>query len=189
MPPKVTFTKDNVIQAAFEIADEQGITAVTARRVAERLGSSTAPVYSWFHSMEELRDEIVKRAKDMMFRYMLVPYTERAFLNMGTGYALFAREHRNLFRGMFLESDSYKSILDDLMKSLEKEMARNPLYADMPAANRNELLNTMRIFTHGLAALICVGLIEISGDREIMRTLSDVGGAVIAAAIAKTGKK
>jgi hypothetical protein len=43
----------------------------------------------------------------------------------------------------------------------------------------------MWTFTHGLASLICVGLIKDCDQEYIMKTLSDVGADVIGAALAK----
>ena len=62
MPPKVTFTKEDVIQAAFEIVQKRGVKLFTARRIAKKLKSSTAPVYSHFKSM--LRSSVTRIAAE-----------------------------------------------------------------------------------------------------------------------------
>ena len=54
MARKTTFSREDVEQAAMEILEAEGAAAVTARRVADALGASTAPVYSNYASMEEL---------------------------------------------------------------------------------------------------------------------------------------
>lgn len=45
MAPKKKFTKDQIIDAAFEIARTEGIEFITIRKVAEKLGGSIAPIY------------------------------------------------------------------------------------------------------------------------------------------------
>jgi AcrR family transcriptional regulator len=181
MPPKTVFTKDDVVTAAFEVVQHQGIKALTAREVAQKLKSSTAPVYSNFESMKLLEREVIKKARDLLLEYMTRPYTERVFLNMGVGYAIFAREQCPLFRALYLEKSEHKDILNDLEQSLRKRMSDDPRMTELDDQERYSLLDKMWTFTHGLATMICVGLAEDNSDDYIINTLKDVGSAVIAA--------
>lgn len=185
MPPNVTFTREHVVQAGFEIVQEQGLKALSARRVAQRLRSSTAPVYSCFQSMRELEMEVIRKAKDLLFDYATRPYTERVFLNMGTGVVLFARDQRELYRALFLERSDFRDVVDEFLRALREEMIHDPRFTRMSDEDRGELLNKMWIFTHGLASLICVGLIEPRAATEeyIVAMLLDVGSVVIGAAL------
>ena len=179
MPPKITYKKEDVIQAAFKIVQGQGLTGLSARKVAEKLKSSTAPVYSHFRSMGELEKEVIKKTKDLLFDYATRPYTDRVFLNMETGIVLFARDQNELFRALFLERRVFKDVLLDFEKSLREKMAQEARFAKLSAEDRDNLLTKMWIFTHGLAALVCVGLIEDSSQEHIINTLSAVGSLVI----------
>ncbi len=189
MPPKTVFTKEDVVSAAFEVARQQGIKALTAREVARRLKSSTAPVYSNFQSMKLLEREVIKKAKDLLLEYMTKPYTERVFLNMGVGYACFAREQCSLFRALYLEKSNYKDIIDDLEESMRVQMAKDPRFTTLDDQDRFSLLDKMWIFTHGLATMICVGLSEDQSDEYIIKTLKDVGSAVIGATLTRQQPK
>ena len=62
MPPKTIFLREDVINAAFELVKKSGFRDFTARKIAEELNSSTAPVYSCFNSMDELKEEEIGRA-------------------------------------------------------------------------------------------------------------------------------
>ena len=182
MPPKETYTKQHVIQAAFEIVREKGLHELTARRVAERLHCSTAPVYSHFQSMHDLERVVIKRAKDLLFEYATRPYTDRIFLNMGTGIVLFARDQRELFRALFLERRVFGDILAEFRSGLLDKMRTDEPFASMTEEERKALLDTMWIFTHGYAALICVGLIEETNQEQIMNRLQEVGSLIVATA-------
>jgi AcrR family transcriptional regulator len=57
--PKPALTPDDVVQAAMQIADEDGISAVTMNAVATRLGFTTMAIYRYFPSKEALLDAIV----------------------------------------------------------------------------------------------------------------------------------
>ena len=52
-------TPDDVVQAAMQIADEEGLAAVTMGAVAARLGFTTMALYRYFPSKETLLDAIV----------------------------------------------------------------------------------------------------------------------------------
>ena len=57
--PKPSITPDDVVQAAIDIADEDGLGAVTMHAVASRLGFTTMALYRYFPSKEALYDAIV----------------------------------------------------------------------------------------------------------------------------------
>ncbi|WP_432565257.1 TetR/AcrR family transcriptional regulator [Kineococcus sp. SYSU DK003] len=54
--PRRTHDLDGVVRAAVALADEQGLPALTVRRVAERLGISTMSLYTYVADRAELLD-------------------------------------------------------------------------------------------------------------------------------------
>ena len=61
------------------------------------------PVYSVAGSMEHLKAEVYSRAQDMIIEYQLKAYTDQPLVNLATGYVLFARDEKNLFRFLCIE--------------------------------------------------------------------------------------
>lgn len=57
--PKAAFTPDDVVQTAMQIADEDGLGAVTMHAVAARIGLTTMALYRYFPNKEALLDAIV----------------------------------------------------------------------------------------------------------------------------------
>ena len=57
--PKAAFTPDDVVQAAIEIADTDGLTAVTMHAVAARVGFTTMALYRYFPNKETLLDAVI----------------------------------------------------------------------------------------------------------------------------------
>jgi AcrR family transcriptional regulator len=188
MPPKVKYSREDVIKAAVELVEEKGQAELTARGVAGKLGSSTAPVYHYFATMDELALEVINETKKMLLDYTSRPYTERRFLNMGTGVTMFACEHSRLYRALLLEGDNYRDTIHEVLDILESEMGKDPRFESWSADDRHVLMQKMWTFTHGLASLICVGLIDQCSQEFIIDTLLDVGSDVIGATIAKQGK-
>jgi len=111
MPKKVVFTRDDVVTKGFEMLKESGLNSITARNIAKSLKSSPAPIYSYYSSMDELKDELIEIAKEQFLVYLKKPYTDMVFLNVGMGIVVFAREEQELFDSIFLKNSSYKDLI------------------------------------------------------------------------------
>ncbi len=188
MAPKTKFTREEVIKAAIGVVEEYGLNSLTARNVAVKLGSSTAPVYQHFAAMDELALAVIKETQRMLLEYISRPYTDRVFLNMGTGIGTFACEHSRLYRALMLEGDSYSDVVHEFFDALESEMTKDKRFVSLTDSERHVLLRKMWTFTHGLASLICVGLIKDCNQEFIVNSLVDVGTDVIGATLAKHKK-
>jgi AcrR family transcriptional regulator len=57
--PKAAFTPEDVVQAAMDLADAEGLGAVTMSAVSTQLGLTTMAVYRYFPSKETLIDAII----------------------------------------------------------------------------------------------------------------------------------
>jgi AcrR family transcriptional regulator len=188
MAPKNSATREEIIETAFAIVQQEGMTSLTVRNVAQKLGLSTRPVYSHFASMKDLQQEAMRKARELMLTYVSKCYTNDIFLNMGTGAAFFARDHKALYRILFMENNDFKDLLHDFRMDLSKQMKKDERFTRMTQKERDDLLNKMWIFTHGFASLICVGLIEEDSDLFIIETMNKVGSAVSNAAVKESLK-
>ncbi len=61
MPPKNKISKEAIVEAAFIIAEEEGFSGITARKVAKRLGCSVAPIYVNFTTINDLIEAVIMR--------------------------------------------------------------------------------------------------------------------------------
>jgi AcrR family transcriptional regulator len=188
MAPKNSATREEIIETAFAIVQQEGMASLTARNVAQKLGLSTRPVYSHFASMKDLQQEAMRKARELMLAYVSKCYTNDIFLNMGTGAAFFARDHKALYRILFMKNNDFKDLLNDFLMGLSKQMKKDERFTRMTRKERDDLLNKMWIFTHGFASLICVGLIEEDSDQFIIETMNKVGSAVGNAAVKESLK-
>lgn len=57
MPPKAKFTKEQITKAALDVVSEKGVQALTAKELGTALGTSTTPIFTVFHSMQEVQEE------------------------------------------------------------------------------------------------------------------------------------
>lgn len=186
MPPKVTFSQESVINAGFEIARERGFAELSARLIADRLKSSTGPVYTSFASMEELKVAIIGKALELLNNYALRPYTKSVFLNMGTGIALFAMENPVLFRSMFMDSAVASNMFEDLTRTVASHLDEDNLVSRLTQGERRDVLHKLAIFVYGYASLICVGVIHKVDKNTIIKTMLEVGRDIIDSALGRS---
>ena len=179
MPPTEKCAASDVIQAAIQVIEKEGVAALTARRVASEAGVSTAPVYRHFRSMETLAAAAMAGVRDQILAYTNESYTPVPFLNMGTGIALFAKDHPRLYQALFLQTDRFEELVASFLETLTENMRMDPRFTGLERKRRLRLLNIMWTYTHGLASLIAVGLAPEGSREAIIRSLQTVGQSVI----------
>lgn len=103
MPPKVKFTKQEIVDAAMVVARTKGAENISARDIASVLGVSTGPIFTHFETMDQVRSEVFLAAKELYKKYV-----ERGlsgpipFLGVGQQYICFAKDEPELYKFLFL---------------------------------------------------------------------------------------
>ena len=62
MAPKNKFTKEEMTEAALRVVRQQGLDGLTAKTMADALGTSTQPVFTAFGSMDGVRQAVYAAA-------------------------------------------------------------------------------------------------------------------------------
>ncbi|MDD5954439.1 MAG: TetR/AcrR family transcriptional regulator [Firmicutes bacterium] len=178
MPPKPKYTKEEIVNAAYELTREKGIDAVVAREVGKRLNTSSSPIFTLWNSMEELKMEVWMLAKQKYQAYMedIFDYTP-AFKEYGMRCVRFAAEEPNLYRMLFLterENHSpylrFKEEFGTLYARLVEEIRKS---FELSGEDAEELLNQMIIFANGIAAFVITDKRSFS-EESVSRHLSQV---------------
>jgi AcrR family transcriptional regulator len=186
MPPKVIFNKAQIINSSLKIVKEKGFKQLSAREVARELISSTRPVYENFQSMDALKKTVLQKIVDLLYDYVTRQYTKNAFLNTGVGYVLYARDHREFFKVIFLEDNDASGIIDEMLKKLDKEIVKKvPELKKLSHSERKDLLKKGWIYTHGFAVMVFSGYIKKNHDAYIIKMLSEAGTIFIEDALRK----
>lgn len=174
MPKKVIFTREDVVTKAFEILKDKGLNGITARNIAKKLKSSPAPIYSYFSSMNELKEELIDIAKEQFLSYLKNSYTDMVFLNVGMGIVIFAREEKELFSSIFLKDNSYKDIIAEFKKIVYDEIEVDPRFSGTGKNERDWLTEKCWIYAHGLATLVSTDFIKDTSNEYIKKSLLDL---------------
>lgn len=187
MPPKTVFTKEEIIQTAFDIFKSEGIENITARNVAAKLGCSTAPIYTSFRNIDEIKQKVLGKAFELLQSYTEMEYTEDMFLNIGVGILCFARDYKKIYKTIFMENSNYSSFTKEFESRNLIQMKKEESLTVLDEKDMSQILKKMYIFTHGLSAFLCVDMLEDVSNEYFIDTLKDMGGDVIAAAMYKKG--
>jgi AcrR family transcriptional regulator len=154
MPPKNKFTREEIVEAAFEIAREEGFSKITARSVAGRLNSSVAPIYVNFKTIEELTQTVVRQVFALSEELLAKQKGQNLFENIGKASLAFARDYPVLFRELVLKPNPYMASYEETEKVMVNALKGNEEMKDWTMEERRRLFLKMRIFQLGLSAMV-----------------------------------
>ncbi len=178
MPPKAKFEKKDIIGAALEILEGDGIEALTARTLGEKLNSSARPIFTVFKNMSDVISETEAAARKIYDSYVAEGLAESlAFKGVGKAYIRFAAEHPKLFQLLFMREQKkipkieiVLGLIDGnsqlIIQSIQSEYS-------LDAELSNRLYSHMWIYSHGIAVLIATGMCEFS-QEQISNMLTEV---------------
>ena len=87
--PKLKFTKEIIVNAAYDILKEEGFENISARKIAKKLNCSTAPIYFNFETVEEVKKEVINLCEKKLNKYLYGNYSQRKILNASIGFVIF----------------------------------------------------------------------------------------------------
>ena len=133
MPKKPIFTKEQVYKTAFEVFKIEGIDGISARNLAKSLGASPAPIYSFYSSIDTLKNELLDEAKKLFLDYVKKERTDSIFLNIGMGICIFAREEKELFQAIFLRESLGKrnEVIREFRDLIKDEMSKDSRFDNL----------------------------------------------------------
>ncbi|MBQ7955695.1 MAG: TetR/AcrR family transcriptional regulator [Lachnospiraceae bacterium] len=119
MPPKAKYTREEIINKAFEMTRKRGIDAVVARELGKELGTSSSPIFTAFKNMEELQKEVRKVALREFESYVrdALDYTP-AFKYVGLKMIEFAMKEPKLFQLVYMREHDVKQTYSMLIEEL-----------------------------------------------------------------------
>ena len=178
MPPSRTTQPYQIVEAAVAIIRKSGLASLSARRIAVELGTSTQPVYHSMGSMANVSREVMMHIRSMARDEMRVERTDRHFLNIGMGFAIFARKEPKLFKAFHLDNP-FPELIEELFDDLKESLLEDVRFAQIPESTRITLLDTMWTYTLGLSIQICYDRLDSPSDELIYSKLDGTGTAVI----------
>lgn len=153
MAPVNKYTKEEIVDVAFRIVEEEGYKALTAKRIATLLNTSTRPIFTAFKTMDELKKLVRLKVKESYDSYINRGLTSKIpFLGVGKAYILFAKEKPELYRLLFLSEKSAEyNAVENTAEFISKSLM------DIYSLSKKEALFYFRslwLVVHSLATLI-----------------------------------
>lgn len=174
MPPKTRFTRDEIIMSALEVTREKGITGLTARALAAKLGCSVKPVFGLFENMEEVQREVLAAANAMYQDYLqkdIQRGTYPAYKASGMAYIRFAKEEKELFKLLFMRDRSHETI-DDGKEEIKPFVGLIQKNTGLGEEEACLFHLEMWLYVHGIATILVTSYLD--WDMEfISKVLTD----------------
>ena len=169
MPPKPKFTRQQIIDAALEIAAERGIRALTSRELGAALGSSARPIFTVFKNMEEVLHEVRNAALARFAEYAKkAEHFKPVFKQMGLQMIMFAAEQPKLYRLLYMSEKPEATTFDDVFRNLGEVAVQcvEVIQQDYQLSYDDAMLLFRHswIYTYGVGALIATGMCRFSQE-------------------------
>ncbi len=166
--PKQRITKEMVVNAAFEIARDGGMEQVMVKNIAEKIGCSVQPIYSYCKNMEGLRQDVAGQVGCFIQQYIEAHIDKKdLFRSTGRAYIQLAKEEPHLFKIFILHKRRGISSLDGLYQAEAGPhtagFIANELHIGIEQARRLHL--HMMIYTIGIGTIFSVTTPGISADE------------------------
>ena len=184
MPPKKKFSKQQIIDVAFDIAKIEGIDKITIRKVATQLGSSIAPIYVNFEDVTDLIEGVIGKVVEVSQQILSEQSSGNPFRDIGIASIRFAREYPQLFRDLVLSGNDYMKKHDGGMtEELIKLMKQDPDLEDFTNDELKDILMKMKVFQTGLSVMVANQLLpENMSENEMVEMLNSAAEDVVIAA-------
>ena len=189
MGPKVKFTREQIIDTAFEIAQTEGLDSITMRKIAKKMGSSVAPIYVNFKNVDELNEALMAKILSISRELLREENTGNPFHDIGIASLRFAVEYSAIFRDLVIKSGKYMQGYDEkMMPTLIEEMQKDPVLNGFTVEELKTILLKVRIFQLGLSIMAANGLLPKEYNKQAMiDILSSAADDVILSAKIRRG--
>ena len=174
-------TAEALLDAAERIAEEDGARAVTVRRVAEEVGTTTRAVYSLFGSKDALLVELGRRAFGLLLQGLQeLPETDDPAADLVEAgvrvFRRFAVEHPSLYRiGIQQDLDDpalaegYRDAAWAALEMLDGKVARLAAAGQLTAITPRDARRAFHAMCEGFAAMELRGLLPPTEQERIWR--------------------
>ena len=179
MPPTPKYTRDEIINAAYNLVRDNGLTALTARDLAKKLGTSPRPIFTAFKNMDDLKNEVIKKAFNTFEAYQKNEIESRnypTYKATGMAYIRLAKEEKNIFKLLYMRDRTGEGKNDFEDYSLAINALKN--HANITDDEALLVHLKMWIYVHGIATMLATSYLDFNFD-EISNLITDMYNRLI----------
>lgn len=166
---KKTITRDNILNAAFDLVVEQGFSNFTARNLAKFMNCSTQPIYLEFSCMGDLKNTVLAKVQNyLQTKVYSQHYYDNALVNIFLAHIDLARTNRALYQAIFVDDHFGVSAMRDFVyETAYEKMAADEKMKALPDKLKNEIILHCWIAATGIATLYSAEYIDLTQAQMI----------------------
>ena len=175
MPPIKKFQREEIIEIAYKIVENEGLNAINARRIAKELGCSVQPIFHNFDTMDLLNEAVRDRIYSKYKEYMDSSQDkEKPYLAKGIAYIKFAKDYPEFFKILFMRKSNLSpedfALSDEVTK--ESVLPAGQSVFTLSYEEQKKLHIKAWFLAHGIACLVATNTIDYSEDyiKELLRS-------------------
>ncbi|MCQ2612068.1 MAG: TetR/AcrR family transcriptional regulator [Treponemataceae bacterium] len=175
MPSSPKIPKEKILAAALDMLKSEGYEAITISTLAKKLECSTQPISWHFGNMENFRRELTEAAWASVHDKMNFDDADaiQSYEKVGLAYVELAIENPNLFKFLRMSGEGEKKhagfatmLNSDRNRHICEQLS---VYLSLSFEDTLFFMQTVVLFTHGMASLIASGDLEITKDEALDR--------------------
>jgi AcrR family transcriptional regulator len=182
--------RELILDAAQEIIDAQGLTGLSAREVARRIGYSPGTIYNIFTNLDDVILNVEGRVLDALdARLSAIPDTDddgdSRVTRIAHAYLTFTREQPRLWNLLFehhLPAGTelpawYQQKLEGLMAHVERALASH--FAPGTEGDRHRAARVLWAGVHGITSLSTADKLSVVTAETAGRLVDDLVGTYV----------
>ncbi len=168
MARKEMITKSDIRSAAFSMMREQGISEISARKLAEYAGCSTQPIFRNYKNMNECYKDVFEDSL-MLFDKFYEEFPKNShvpFVNLGLAYISFAEKETNVFKYLFMTKNDNDMNLYSLLNGRTNAVINEMNKAKEDGVSQPEMIfMKMWMLIHGAACMVITGDFDLTSAQ------------------------
>ena len=183
MPPKPKYTKEEIAKVALDIVKKEGVSALTARELGNKLHSSASPIFTIFKNMEEVKQAARKLGLKEFEEYAsdFQDYTP-AFKRIGMLMVSYGIHQPEMFKLLFMQEhineQKFENTISDLGEMADICIGLIQRDYEMTKEQAKILFDQMWIHTFGLGALCAMKVCDFT-EEELAEKLGQVFAGMV----------
>jgi AcrR family transcriptional regulator len=178
MSPRIGLDLSTILQTATEIADKDGLDAVTLATLAKKLGIRPPSLYNHIEGLHGLRKQLAVYGLEQLYKTMAQAAIGRsgddAVHALGNAYVTFARTHPGLYEATLQAPDPQDTDLQRASQEIVSLTLRVLHAYDLDDETALHAVRGLRSMFHGFASLEQKGGFGLPLDHDVtLRFLID----------------
>ena len=171
MSPRIGLDQSSLIQAATEIADAQGMEAVTLATLAKKLKIRPPSLYNHIEGLSGLRKKLaihgLEQLNSHLSRAAIGRSGDEAVRSLSKAYVEFARRHPGLYEATLYAPDPKDADVHLVSKEIVDLVVQVLSYYSLEEETTLHVVRGLRSILHGFAALEQKGGFGLPLDLDV----------------------